>query len=202
MIIFKKKKDRLYCESSKSHKRLSAQTALNHVLVNSLVLLAPIMPHLSEEAFHHSFLNKKYPTGLFRSGLRAYTQPEWLNEDIEKSFRIINKVREDFNTQVGSGNVALYKAELTFDQSGMKLIKSFDTEIDWLVEIFACSSVHLRQAENNNLQTDQKEAEGIKYSVRASLIDQNSVFACARCRRHILGEKSDFCQRCKDVINS
>lgn len=49
-------KGRLYSEDKDSIKRKSAQFALNHVYLRVLQMVAPFLPHITEEMYHSSFV--------------------------------------------------------------------------------------------------------------------------------------------------
>lgn len=164
-------------------------------------MLAPIMPHLAEEAFYNSHLREKYPNGLFRSNLKVYSDAKWSNTHLEKVFQLVNRIREDFNEKVGSGNVALFEAELKLDSKGAELVNSVHIDPSWwLTEIFGCSNVEF----GGLLGDDESECRisecGIKYRIKVSQINREKKFSCVRCRRYVSCEKDGLCERCKEVL--
>ena len=64
-------KDRLYCEHKNSFERKSAQTVMFHTFEKILIMLAPVLPHLTEEAFKNSSFYDKKPNAasIFQSKL-------------------------------------------------------------------------------------------------------------------------------------
>lgn len=171
------------------------------------------MPHLAEEAFHFSYLNKTHSGGLFRSELKLDADPRWTDENVRRVFDVVCQIREDFNEKIGSNNVALYELELACNKKGLDLLRqdaatTNNSNSDWLVEIFGCANVRLVDLDKK--QNDESQSEnfkstqcGVIYHLNVSNIDRNTRFACMRCRRYVCHEeKSNVCERCRSVINT
>lgn len=168
-------------------------------------MLAPIMPHLAEEAFHYSHLSKKHKDGLFRSDLKLLADSKWSNNDIDRLFEVVNQIRQEFNEKVGSDNAALYRAEIKCDRNCLELFNKVEKNTDWLVELFGCSDLKIgfEQTEFSTIKLVNDDVEsGFKYSLNVSRIDQTRRFSCVRCRRHVNEKDDELCKRCNEVMNS
>lgn len=162
------------------------------------------MPHLAEEAFHYSHLNKLNPSGLFRSNLNLTCDPIWSNSKVEGLFEIVNQMRDKLNENIGSENPALHFVELECDKDGFELMMgNTGSDFSWLVEIFGCAKINVKLSEEICLlSATDKNCKNIKYNMKVSKIDQTKIFSCNRCRRFASEKKDEFCERCKSVMSS
>lgn len=173
------------------------------------MMLAPIMPHLSEEAFHYSYLKKQHPNGLFRSELKLEVEKKWLNEDIKKLFEVVSHIREEVNEKIGSNNPALYELELECEKKDVEMFENANFgDSAWLNEIFGCANVKLSKKMSSENEFRSRTPSGVMYQLGLSKIDTTRQFACVRCRRYVCRgeeEKSkseeEICERCRGVIN-
>ena len=192
-------RDRLYCDKKDSLTRRSAQTALYHTLVRSLIMLGPIMPHLVEEAFHYSILKKNQDSGFFRSDLGFSNKDHtlWKNKDIEQLFELIFSLREKFFESLLSENPALYDVSLECDEKTFDLLKNVVN----LIECFGCANLEIK-----NMPSEKpKDIEiislknGQTYS--CSLVNTKTKnFVCARCRKFNSLIDGQLCNRCSNII--
>jgi isoleucyl-tRNA synthetase len=191
-------KDRLYCDSKNSFKRRSAQSALYHILSKSLVMLAPILPHLTEEAYYHSILkinkNNDQDT-LFRSNLNMNINQEWNDKSIDSLFEIVEKIRNKYYNLIQSENSAIYDIKLECNQELYNLLKKYDAN-EWLIECFGCSNLHINQNNNNN---NLNEINSFQLTVD-KINDKKHV--CIRCRKYNSNEQNTLCDRCNKVISN
>ncbi|KAH0848019.1 isoleucine-tRNA ligase [Fonsecaea monophora] len=76
-------KDVIYCDMPVSHRRLSAQTALHHILCHFQNMLGPITPLLVEESWEHS--PEKYKKALEHPLRRIWSHlpEEWYDQSLE-----------------------------------------------------------------------------------------------------------------------
>eukprot|EP00746_Dinoflagellata_sp_MGD_P067848 gnl/MRDRNA2_/MRDRNA2_28016_c0_seq1.p1 gnl/MRDRNA2_/MRDRNA2_28016_c0~~gnl/MRDRNA2_/MRDRNA2_28016_c0_seq1.p1 ORF type:complete len:1138 (-),score=206.72 gnl/MRDRNA2_/MRDRNA2_28016_c0_seq1:474-3887(-) len=93
-------KDRLYIQATDSHSRRSCQTALHHVLMVILKTLAPITPHMSEDAWRClPDASKDDKLSIFESGWPKLPE-EWSKEfgpDAVKDWDLLLYVRTQVN---------------------------------------------------------------------------------------------------------
>lgn len=199
-------RDRLYCESANGFKRRSAQTALYHVLCKSLMILGPIMPHLSEEAFHYSILKrmgKSDDYSLFRSEMSFLPHPKWDNKEINELFLILTKIRGAFFEIVQSEKMSIYTVNIECCKGLHKLLETNSNMSDsWLIEAFGCSSLSYKQFDSSDNSLDKKtiDIDGIEYSFRLTASKNEAAFICNRCRRYASGQEDTICPRCSEVI--
>ena len=190
-------RDRLYCEKKDSLERRSAQTSLYHVFEKCLVMLAPVMPHLTEEAFHYSILkNSQNELTLFRSKLSYNINSEWENIEIDRLFAILNQIRDDFFVMVPSNsskNEILIKCDLEL----YEFIQKFNTE-SWLEELFGCAKIQFVNDCNQSMK--KIKINEFEYNYQLETKKSDDMFSCIRCRRYNSQAENQLCSRCTRVL--
>lgn len=97
-------KDRLYCDSPTSLRRVSSQYTLLQLFNVVSEAIAPILPHMIEEAYTH--LPQRDTDSFFmRKPLKVNNQ--WYNEDINKLVDSILDVKKDINKNYGASTLGL-----------------------------------------------------------------------------------------------
>ncbi len=209
-FYIKSVKDRLYCESKTGLKRRSAQTAVYHLLTKSLVMLGPILPHLSEEAFFYSILSKNNNSNtdysLFRSELNFDLNKKWSDRSVDELFEIIQRIRENYFELVQSDNAATYDINLKCNKELFGLLESNGNDSSWLIECFGCSEFHLTRQDSltsNSFKLSNNSTAEYAFMLSVEKIaDKKRV--CTRCKKYVLlsdGEKH-VCDRCLNIISS
>lgn len=211
-FYIKSVKDRLYCDKLESVERRSAQTALFHVLVKSLLMIGPIMPHLAEEAFHYSILRKLNPNNisdysLFRSEFSYNSDKKWSNKKIEVLFEIVEKLRVKFYEKIQSDNSAMYEIELVCNHDLYNLLNDINKSTGsacWLSECFACANIELKLSDSCQTLSDNLTANidtaNYLFSLNAQKLTDKH--ACNRCRKLNCDSINSLCNRCNRVLNS
>jgi isoleucyl-tRNA synthetase len=186
-------KDRAYCSSKKSALRRSVQTALFHVLKDTLALMAPILPFTADEAWEAmpAFEGKEESVhlGLFpgaeegRLGTAAVKEMDGLILVREKVLKELEKARESKLI----GNSLEADVALTVPAGQMELLKKHEAA---LAELFIVSKVTLGKGTGEDIGILVKKAGGAK---------------CERCWNwsDSVGKSSDypaFCARCSAVV--
>lgn len=88
-------KDRLYISSHDAARRRAAQTVINTVFNQLIVMLAPILPHLTEEAWQNVPYDKANIQSVFEKG--------WIAKDAhypahdQDFWQMVRKIRDDSN---------------------------------------------------------------------------------------------------------
>ncbi len=200
-FYIKSLKDRLYCEPVSSHSRLSAQTVIQHTLEKCLIMLAPIMPHLTEEAYRNSVLFDQ-KTGLksfFQSKLsfKNLSNPKWMNLNVNTMFEMLNIIKNEVNSVIKSNNSALFDVDIKLDNKKSALFGEEFSKKDWLVDFFSCSSVKIEFTDLENVKCN---SDSFKYQINVS--EAVGKFSCPRCRRYINDKQDCLCERCSNVIKN
>ena len=198
-------KDRLYYEKSTSLERRSAQTALYHILVKLLLMLAPVLPHLAEEAFYNSILGKEcsesgVEISLFRSEFSLSVDNKWTNKTLESVFELVDAMCDKFNKELQANNPALYNVVLNCDQNAFSLFEEYRKQTgsnSWLVECFGCAEINLNANDSNSSQVKIDE---INYSFSLELSKVSERYTCPRCRRFSSKKESELCTRCNEIV--
>ncbi|CAF0914431.1 unnamed protein product [Brachionus calyciflorus] len=200
-------KDRLYCDGKDSLERRSAQTALYHILIKTLLMIGPVMPHLAEEAFHYSILKKLNPdvnSSLFRSNFEYKCNLEWENKKIEDLFDLVEVMRNKFYEQVQSDNSAIYEIDLECDRNLYDLLEVYNKEtgsLNWLNECFGCANINLKLKDSSydkNVINHDIKSFNVSFALNAKKLDNKH--SCARCRKFNCDQNGQLCERCKKVI--
>jgi len=177
-------KDRLYTYGKKSLERVSAQTVLNKILLNLLILIAPILSFTAEEAYQLIPYKKK-------KSIFLENWPELKNEDIDllnrwdKFFeirKIVLKKLEEKREEKIIGSSLEAKVIIKCDKETSEFLKSFYK----LHTLFIVSEVEIINGENLNVEVEKTKNK-----------------KCERCWVYFpdVGEDKEFPDMCKKCIN-
>jgi len=194
-------RDRLYCDAPDSLERRSAQTAIYHTLIKSLVMIGPIMPHLAEEAYSYSILNKNNEISLFRSEFNYDLNKEWSNSNINSLFEIVFKLRNQFFDSIKTDNPALYDIKLECNSKELyDLLNNYNKlheSNSWIIECFGCANLSVSESKSDTSLNQAQISERDSYSLSLS---KTSKFICQRCRRYNSISENSLCPRCDKLI--
>lgn len=186
-------KDRLYCSAKDSLLRRSAQTALHYLLRTTLVLMAPILPFTTEEAWEimpdFEGKNESVHLELFPKFEEVWLEPE-LFQEWEKLVIVREKVLKKLEQARESkiiGNSLEANITLKVPHSQWDLLKKYEKE---LASLFIVSAVALEPPSGEEIEVLESKAAGEK---------------CQRCWNYspYVGTCSDyphFCKRCENVV--
>jgi isoleucyl-tRNA synthetase len=186
-------KDRLYCSGKSSLLRKSAQTALFELLKTTLVLVAPLLPFTTEEAWDAmpSFQGKEESVHL---ELFPSFNKEWLGADLCQEWEALKGVRESVLKELELareskliGNSLESRVTLRVPPALQDVLDKYAAE---LASLFIVSSVELEPHSGTDLEIKVSKAEGDK---------------CQRCWNYspYVGTCEAFpvfCKRCEDVV--
>ncbi|MEO2194371.1 MAG: class I tRNA ligase family protein, partial [bacterium] len=211
-------KDRLYVSEPTSKDRRACQTVLNHLLTGILPVIAPITPHMAEDAWQN--LPYDAPTiSVFMNGWRSAeaassSSNEWLlSKETDKVWKSILAIRDEVNQLLEKARVEkslgssleskIYvHVEDPALQSALESLQATDNGQDQLRYILISSSVELVH--------DPATASAAAYSsARDGFtvgVDRAAGVKCSRCWNYSerVGEDADhkeLCERCAPVIS-
>ena len=173
--------------------RKSAQTALFKVLKSTLVLMSPILPFTSEEAWSvlPDFKDKSESIHL---ELFPRFEEKWLESDIYQEWESLIAVREKVLKEIEMarekklvGNSLEARLTLHVDADQFVLLKKYKRELS---NLFIVSEVELKSVSDKEMIVDVEKAVGEK---------------CQRCWNFssYVGTSQPFplfCKRCEDVV--
>ena len=184
-------KDRLYCSAKGSLLRKSAQTALFEILRTTLILMAPVLPFTTEEAWESlpPFDGKEDSIHLecFPS-----LEGHWLNEEVGREMDRLIALREAVLKELEKareekliGNSLEAQVHLSVPPPEQALVRKYEGD---LAALFIVSSVVSEPAPEFAVHVFR--APGAK---------------CQRCWNYSLqvGQSRDYpelCRRCEDVV--
>ncbi len=186
-------KDRLYCSARGSLLRRSAQTALFEILKTTLLLMAPILPFTTEEAWESlsAFSGKEDSIHLqsFPS-----LEDRWLEEEPAREMDRLLVLREAVLKELEKareekriGNSLEAAVHLSVPSSERTLVQKYEQDLSAL---FIVSAVSVDQASPERVEVRISRAAGGK---------------CQRCWNFspAVGQSSDhpeLCRRCEEVV--
>lgn len=187
-------KDRLYCSGKKSVLRRSAQTALFELIRTSLILMAPILPFTTEEAWNvmpgFKMKEESVHLELFPSLREKWIDPEMFKE-VENLVLVREKVLKELelareNKVIGNSLEARVVLKVPAGQED--LLKKHEA---LLPSMFIVSEVNLHTHPDPELKAVVSKAPGRK---------------CIRCWNFsaYIGQSPsypEFCKRCEDVVS-
>ncbi|KAJ2938979.1 hypothetical protein O0L34_g17794 [Tuta absoluta] len=175
-------KDRLYCSPKNSDERISAQLVMNTILISLSKALAPILPHLVEEAWQYHPLYKQ--PFFFTTVLPTLTA----NVDTKIMDSILD-LKRDICAIAKNENLRKYSAN----------IKVNSQLYDQLKEL------NIQDGVNDSVLTEVLELSDVNLAVKS--IDKWEIELteitkgqCLRCRKYNAVENNDKCVRCAKVI--
>jgi isoleucyl-tRNA synthetase len=186
-------KDRLYCSGKNSNMRKSAQTALFELLKTTLVLVAPLLPFTTEEAWEAmpSFQGKEESVHL---ELFPAFDKEWIGTDLFQEWKELKELRENVLKELEIARESKLIGNSLEARVILKVPPSFqhtlDKYADNLASLFIVSSVGLDFHSETEWVIQVSKAGGEK---------------CQRCWNYspYVGTNEEFpvfCQRCEDVV--
>lgn len=186
-------KDRLYCSGKNSLLRKSAQTALFELLKTTLVLMAPLLPFTTEEAWEAmpSFQGKEESVHL---ELFPAFDKEWLGSDSFQEWKDLKELRESVLKELEVareskliGNSLEAQVTLKVPSALKEIVDKYSRELG---SLFIVSSVEIEPQSGAELEIKVSKAGDDK---------------CQRCWNYspyvgTCKEYPVFCQRCEDVV--
>ena len=191
-------KDRLYTCNASSKARLSAQTAMHHILESLVRSLAPILSFTSEEIWGH-MEGEREDSVLYATrydALDSVPSDDKADADWDALIAIRNEVSKQIESLRTAGEIgSALDANVTLfaDSDQAKLLDTLGDELRFVLITSQASFSSIDQATDSAVGTD---IAGIKVAVNA-LSDEK----CVRCwhRRPDVGTHSahpELCGRC------
>lgn len=186
-------KDRLYCSAEDSQPRRSAQTALFLLLQETLLLMAPILPFTTEEAWGEL---PGYTGKLASVHLEEFPtyQSTWLEEEAYLEWEDLGEIRdmvlkelETAREQKTIGNSLEAKLTLSVPAKELRLLQKRAGE---LASLFIVSAVKIGENSEDRIDVTVERVDWEK---------------CQRCWNFTpyVGKSAAFplfCERCADVV--
>lgn len=217
-------KDRLYISSADSFRRRSCQTVINIVTRQLLTILAPILPHLAEEAWQ-SLPYRKDSHSIFENGW--ISKEEIYPAHDEEHWALLRQIRSDANKCIelarqsklvgASMEASVYihtsdpslKAKLSAMKGDQRFLAQPQTtnSIDDLRFILMASQVHVVDSEDDIYQRcGEFVVRSSDSESRMTIGAQRAIGSkCARCWYYSesVGDDHDhpeICARCASVV--
>jgi len=196
-------KDRLYTTRKTSQARLSAQTAMQHILESLVRSLAPILSFTAEEVWEH-MSGAREDSVLFAT---RYSEFDALPEDADADqfWQTVINVRDEVSKQIENvrvagdigaaldANVSLYA-----NDSLLNLLQRLENELRFVLITSDAEVLPLDQAPASAVESDMA---GLKIAVIPSTAEK-----CVRCwhRRPEVGRIAahpELCERCVENVD-
>ncbi len=188
-------KDRLYCSGKKSKLRRSAQSALFNLLKSTLVLMAPILPFTTEEAWEVIPAFEGREDSVHLEQFPAFDET-WLSQELFEEWENLVLVRDKVLKELECareenliGNSLEAVITLKVPSSQEDFLKKYEKELS---SVFIVSAVELKPEAGEELGVEVTKASWEK---------------CQRCWNFssYVGKSSGFphfCQRCEEVVKN
>jgi len=184
-------KDVLYVSKKNDLRRRQIQKTIKCILIDYLILLSPILPHTTEEAYRYLNINNKKSSIFLERFINNYNDIEqntWFNKfKILRS--LINKSLEIArNNKIIGGSL----------EASVQLCLSSDYD-DLLDKNLKNNLMVSKLTISKNISNPDVESEGIKIK-----IEKHSGVKCPRCWKYFDKDEmeADLCLKCSDVIKS
>ena len=196
-------KDRLYTTGQTSQARLSAQTAMQHILESLVRSMSPILSFTSEEIWGH-MTGERSASVLFEQYYDGFEQLE-SDPQADQFWQTILEVRNEVSKQIetvrNSGKIGAgldARVTLYADEQLMTVLSRIEQELRFVLITSDVSVSTLDTAGADALTT---EIEGLKVLVEA-ISDEK----CVRCwhRRPDVGsitQHPELCSRCVENVD-
>ncbi len=201
-IYFDILKDRLYTAGTNSHERRSSQSAMMHISVSLIKLLAPILSFTAEEAWSHlpSFEGKQ--SSVFLENFPDFDKDfkVWQDSELVERFSKVWQVREstfkaleDARQEKKIGHPREAKVDLTVSPIVMKTLQEVSEDLS---RILLVSELNLAAA-----------SDGTPDGQMGAQIFKSAGIKCARCwvYRSTVGQSKEdpnICHKCVEALNA
>ncbi len=155
-------KDRLYCSAPNWKERKAVQSTIFYILKNTLLLMAPILPFTTEEAWEHlpEFSQK-------RESIHLHLFPEsnhnWLSEEEKEEWQKIEEIRElvlknleEIRNEKIIGDSLEAKVKLELKDDYYDTLKKYEK---YLKELFVVSEVSIEKSDENKISSQKVEGK-------------------------------------------
>ncbi len=198
-------KDRLYTDGTDSLSRRSAQSTLYDIMMGLVVILAPVLPHTSEEVWQFLPEQMRSEESVFLTDWPEVKEKYYNQNLIEKWDKLlalrkdVSKALELARAEKKIGNSLEALVELKAFSEEQK--EFLEAEIDQLADLFIVSQAEL----NEDLNTENAH-QGEESSVLVKVSEARGE-KCDRCWKYDetvgeIEEHEDICQRCANVIEA
>ena len=195
-------KDRLYTTQKSSVARLSAQTAMQHILETLVRCLAPILSFTAEEVWEHMSGDREESVLFSTYYDQLATLPEDQKNDQlwQKIIAVRNEVAKHIEALRVSGEIgAALDATVTIfaDEQWYAELQTLEKELRF---ILITSEVKLERMSDASADALETELDGLKVNVAA--IDHQKCVRCWHRRPEVgtINEHPELCGRCVDNI--
>ncbi|KAM9355395.1 isoleucine--tRNA ligase, mitochondrial isoform 2-T2 [Pholidichthys leucotaenia] len=208
-------KDRLYCDPEDSLARRSCQTVLEEILDGVTRSVAPILPHLAEEAYLHAPGHDRGET-LFRSGW-IKSSSVWRRPGLEEAVEGACAIRDSFLCSIPGKNAAQYDLTIAIEPGLLfELMESLQVEpsssSSQLAELMMAARVNLSGGLPRDLPSDALLSHGtFLINLEGGVIREDSPYSiavvptsgarCPRCRRYTAESADCLCPRCHGIVS-
>ena len=196
-------KDRLYTMPATSHARLSAQTAMQHILESLVRCLTPILSFTAEEIWGH-MAGDREDSVLFATSYSGFCEIAE-NKEADERWNTIISIRNEVSKQVEALRVAgdigaSLDAQVTLfvDDNLASFIKLIESELRFVLMTSKVIVMDINQADDEAVTTD---LTGLKVTATVSKDEK-----CVRCwhRQSEVGsiaKHPELCQRCVENVD-
>jgi len=176
-------KDRLYCDSADSERRLASVWCIGEIFDAVVKLLAPILAYTSEEAWEHAGREGSIHEQTFPEVNPKFAGSE-ATEQVAKLIEIRGIMQTAIEEKVQAkefkkNNEASVTLTVPANHSCLELLKDHD----FATEFFIVSELKVVEGET-----------------LAATVAHTGHPMCPRCRKYEPVAKDDLCQRCSDAI--
>ncbi|XP_033982183.1 isoleucine--tRNA ligase, mitochondrial isoform X1 [Trematomus bernacchii] len=208
-------KDRLYCDPEDSLGRRSCQTVLEEILDGVTRSIAPILPHLAEEAYLHAPGHDEGET-LFKSGW-IKSSSVWRRPGLEEAVEGACAIRDSFLSSIPGKNAALYDLNIAVEPGLLfELMESLQehpsSTSSQLAELMMVARVNLCSVLPRDLPSDALLSSGtFLINLEGGVIREDSAYKiaavptsaarCPRCRRYTADSADCLCPRCQSAVS-
>lgn len=190
-------KDILYIEQADSLKRRSMQTVLYETLVKLTQLLAPIIPHTTDEIWGHIPHVEEESVHL-----TDMPKPHEIDIELVEKWQQLMKVRDDVNRalEIARNEKVIGKsleAHVTLSNSKDFEVVSFLQQFEDLQQLFIVSKVDVVESLE----------DGVAYEYATVKVEHAKGDKCQRCWNYSdelgsVGELDHLCPRCQSVVKT
>ncbi|KAK3863972.1 hypothetical protein Pcinc_030300 [Petrolisthes cinctipes] len=194
-------KDRLYCEEKCGSKRMSALLVLHQLLHHLLLSLAPILPHMVEEAaLHYNKVNNNNNNNKVQEW-RVFHKvvepppPSWHHPELAAMMEVGLEVREELHRNATASATATDRLHATITAGGNTLQALYVLQTN--TEATESGLCELLQVAGVSLLPHPGDADGFTLAVSEAEGEK-----CLRCRRFTAPGGADLCHRCQKVMTA